>query len=1589
MGLNSYKRNSIGRRVIAFCALFAFLLNSIVFPIRNVFAQENFQLPAPGVMVGLSPDFMPPVLRGIKIYPNNPFRFDFILDKGNSDDSDSRLKEEAVRLIKYFLASLTVPEKDLWVNLSPYEKDRIIPDEFGLTEMGRDLLAEDYMLKQITASIIYPEGEIGEKFWKKVYDKAYERYGTTDIPIDTFNKVWIVPEKAVVYENAQAGTAYVKESRLKVMLESDYLAREKNASVTRSSNNETQELAKTVVKEIVIPELEREVNEGKNFSKVRQVYQSIILAAWYKKKIKQSLLDKVYVDQKKVAGVNVDNPEISKEIWEQYVQAFKKGAYDYIKEEYDPTTQEVIPRKYFSGGAEFTDFAMQAALQVEAVDNASVADALVHQSPSRLITVASVVSPLGVPVASLPLSGASNLNRPSSVLSHIQSKSRMDRILRILAQSEGDSLGAYSNSTQIVEKLIDRLKERGLIREDIDEEGNVVIEIEPVAGDRLYQAFDKWVFNPVNGPGVKAINFQSDEDGEYKGQWVILGLASELGNPVVLKHEKKEAKLRRDNPNKSWVWAHNEAVRETGEGELIDENIDLKDNGNGSDIGTGLFDWLKKSSDKVLTDKSIEELKSQGARLIDTDMTLDYGGLKKWNLDRIFIDLVQNHKPADAKGRRLYVRINLKDGRTLDVADPNLVSISHDSVANIEIGDDGVGYDYDHLKYFLTTKGSQEQGGKFGEGLKIATAAALSAGMTLEFRSRSWIGKPLLQEKVLNEGHPNEIKTKNVVLAVRDNGGIKGSRTVIYEPSASFLEVVKRGTDLVLDLRKGYQAAARLDGVGEIVGESVGEKSVVYVKRNKILAMPDRQETYYPALFDYNFFEDEALNRDRDTLPNSVISKTVFGILLKVATPQMINKMIRAVILPDMKDSYQIGRFYENQSWLDDDLIKGMSQGDKDRWKNVFYEIFGAGAVIGSMESGQPDETSKKAMEKGLRVVFLNNGNIKKILLMSGVGGTRSLYFQKEMQMDTAVSLDYRQAAWSFDRILLDGVQNHLKTDSGATEIHAEFQVKGEGAWRDISEVDGYTNEQISSIRLRDDGHGYDYHLLGILHSTKTATAQTAGGWGEGLKMLSAAVLREGMGMRLKSREWEAEAGTTNQYYTDANEKSVKVETLVYKMKLFHEREKGSATIFYNLKPELIDLFRSLKKKVLSLDPKYNPVSKTSDGEIVSLDSKTLFVQGLEFSDILHGNHGALMAYNFIGIQDIVTSPDRNVLHPGKVHEAIGNILASTFSIDALQRVLAAAIDDSRSRHPEFQNYLKKSGVTNMDTWKSAWRKLVIERGWNPDRLVLGTRRTLFDPDAQILLRNMGYQVVFIEDHFVELIHSFGVPLDTDLLQEQFEYTDKLSGDEQQVLSFRTTADDLLIRILRSQDTSININEDERRKHEEWASRLEQSPREIEIFSSVKSKVTGVEISGWLGYFNKTTEKIGVARSRLSSKWQFAETYIHETLHWLSGENDDTRAFETAIFSVLTKSVFELDKAGNDHAMISAPGGIDFNYEKMDLQIQNSGEGINFNIDPSMIRQMQNATGLMPIVIDIQPTISLPQFLGLNDNNTAERLSMR
>ncbi|MBI3601434.1 MAG: triose-phosphate isomerase [Candidatus Omnitrophica bacterium] len=385
-------------RALSSFMCFIFIFNTILPPqIARAQSTSDLLLPAPGVMVTTSPGFTPTLIKGITIHPENPLQFDFIVDTGDARVQGEELKAEASRLIKYFLASLTVPEKDMWVNLSPYEKNRIIPEGFGATEMGRDLLGQDYILKQLASSLTYPENELGKKFWAKVRAQVQAKYGTTNIPMNTFNKVWIMPDKAVVYEHK--GSAFVVESHLKVMLEEDYLALQKNTPAGPASGRNQNAGASQVVREIILPVLEKEVNEGKNFANLRQIYHSMILAVWYKKNLRESLLGQVYVDRNKVKGVDVQGKTTKQEIYEQYLKALKKGAYNYIKEDTDPATQQIIPRKYFSGGA----VGLNSAILVEKTDFATLTPQQRGQLPSgATFRVGVIAAELGSKTLSTP-----------------------------------------------------------------------------------------------------------------------------------------------------------------------------------------------------------------------------------------------------------------------------------------------------------------------------------------------------------------------------------------------------------------------------------------------------------------------------------------------------------------------------------------------------------------------------------------------------------------------------------------------------------------------------------------------------------------------------------------------------------------------------------------------------------------------------------------------------------------------------------------------------------------------------------------------------------------------------------------------------------------------------------------------------------------------------------------------------------------------------------------------------------------------------------------------------------------------------------
>ncbi len=214
------------------------------------------------------------------------------------------------------------------------------------------MLGQDYVLKQFLSSLSYPESPLGKRYWKKVYEEVYQLASTTNIPINTFNKVWIVPERAHIYEHGNL--AVIAYADLKAMHEEDYLALKKGTKSQISDQTEKiNKVASDVMKEIILPEIDRDVNYGENFAQLRQMYHSFILASWFKEKLKDSVFQ-YYIDQKKTEGIDLEDEQAKDTIFNLYVEAYKKGVYNYIRDDYDQNEGKQISRQYYSGGLAWT-----------------------------------------------------------------------------------------------------------------------------------------------------------------------------------------------------------------------------------------------------------------------------------------------------------------------------------------------------------------------------------------------------------------------------------------------------------------------------------------------------------------------------------------------------------------------------------------------------------------------------------------------------------------------------------------------------------------------------------------------------------------------------------------------------------------------------------------------------------------------------------------------------------------------------------------------------------------------------------------------------------------------------------------------------------------------------------------------------------------------------------------------------------------------------------------------------------------------------------------------------------------------------------
>lgn len=360
----------------------------------------------------------PPLLVGLHVPKGETGDLEFIFDHGDTETDTSNRRRDYSRLQDYFRTALAIKNDFQWVNLSAYETDRMLPKELSGTAMGRNLLAQDCMLKRLTASFMHPDSPIGREYWQAVYAESRRLFGTSRLPFRSFQKVWVSATKADIYAD-DASTwgkdtvlaslappcgyhgALVVDSVLGVQCEEDMLAVKNNPAPPGDSGPKNRQPSPSnadftieCFRRIILPQLQTEVNEGEHFAELRQIYSAMILATWLKKSIAvtQHAQVRLLADSGKPDSVQLvmgdirslgassdaehntaphgseeavmphshpDAPAFAVpenvEFFNEYVRLFKNGVFRCARSEDGDTPQERLIRVYFSGAIDFRD----------------------------------------------------------------------------------------------------------------------------------------------------------------------------------------------------------------------------------------------------------------------------------------------------------------------------------------------------------------------------------------------------------------------------------------------------------------------------------------------------------------------------------------------------------------------------------------------------------------------------------------------------------------------------------------------------------------------------------------------------------------------------------------------------------------------------------------------------------------------------------------------------------------------------------------------------------------------------------------------------------------------------------------------------------------------------------------------------------------------------------------------------------------------------------------------------------------------------------------------------------------------------------
>jgi hypothetical protein len=311
----------------------------LVFSFGNAAADELYS--GSGVSLGLS---------GLSIVRNadsDQLRLIADISASRSPGADSYIGTLIDRSLKYFFTGLSVPDEKFWVNLAPGGQSKAIDPLLANTDLGKIMLAADLMLKKDASEITNPRNSsAGRQYWDRLYAKAAE-LNINEMPIA--NRVWITPGNVALSED-QEGVRILR-SDLAVCLESDYLPQAFKG--LNAKQRKLQEYSIALMRELVLPALNKKVNQSPAYENLRQAYKALILSRWYRQRScagDQALMQRML--QTMPSDISGSVPYSCSQIYDEYMASYQKGDYNFSENTQDRLAayMELITLRYFSGG---------------------------------------------------------------------------------------------------------------------------------------------------------------------------------------------------------------------------------------------------------------------------------------------------------------------------------------------------------------------------------------------------------------------------------------------------------------------------------------------------------------------------------------------------------------------------------------------------------------------------------------------------------------------------------------------------------------------------------------------------------------------------------------------------------------------------------------------------------------------------------------------------------------------------------------------------------------------------------------------------------------------------------------------------------------------------------------------------------------------------------------------------------------------------------------------------------------------------------------------------------------------------------------